>query len=68
MLFFQLDGAPPHIHSEVTAHSYLIDGLAVWGPFHDRHVLQTPSLLDFFLWGCIKDQIYVPHCQRRWEI
>lgn len=60
--YFQQDGAPPHFHGEVRA---FLDnrfqrrwigraGPIAWPP-------RSPDLtpLDFFLWGFIKDKVYV---------
>ena len=61
-LIFQQDGAPLHFHCKVT--SYLncmvvarigCGGMIAWPP-------RLPDLtpLDFSVWGCIKDQDFVP--------
>ena len=64
---FQQDGAPPHFHFDVVAHlnanllgrwigraSHNDSPLLTWSP-------QSPDLTpcDFFLWGYIKDRVYV---------
>jgi hypothetical protein len=60
---FQHDGAPPRIHNEGTAflNRQLSErwigrgGSTYWTP-------RSPDLtpLDFFLWGFVKDEVYVP--------
>jgi hypothetical protein len=66
-LIFQRDGALPHYHIYVT---YFLNetvpdrwigrcGPTVWPP-------RSPDLtpVDFFLWGCVKDLVYVPPLPR----
>jgi len=66
---FQQDGGPPHFHFDVRAHlnanlpsrwigraSHNDSPLLTWPP---RSPDLTPC--DFFLWGYIKDRVYVPH-------
>ena len=65
---FQQDGAPPHWHLQVRA--FLNENLPDrWiGRISDRDYAlnswpaRSPdlSVCDFFLWGCIKDRVYVP--------
>jgi hypothetical protein len=60
---FQHDGAPPHIHNEVTTflNRQLPErwigwgGSTSWPPW-------SPDLtpIDFFLWGFVKDEVNVP--------
>jgi hypothetical protein len=55
---FQHDGAPPRIHNEVTIFLNCLSGgsdeggSTFWPP-------QSPDL-DFFLWGFVIDEVYVP--------
>jgi hypothetical protein len=60
---FQHDGVPPHIHNEVMTFlkgSSLSNGSAKWGS--TSWPLQSPdlTLLNFFLWGFMKDEVYIP--------
>ena len=65
---FQQDGAPPHWHLNVRA--FLNENVPDrWiGRIGDRDAAlcawpaRSPDLTvcDFFLWGCIKDRVYVP--------
>jgi hypothetical protein len=72
---FQQDGAPPHYHNDVR--DYLNDELpqrwigraggednclAKWAP---RSPDMTPC--DFFLWGYLKDRVYVPSLPQNLE-
>jgi hypothetical protein len=60
---FQLDGVPPHHHNEVKIFLYRQlperwsgrGGSTSWTP---RSPYLTP--LEFFLWGFVKDEVYVP--------
>jgi hypothetical protein len=62
-LIFQQDGAPPHYHNSVTGFlnetfpNRLIGrgGPTTWPPRSS-----DLTSMDFFLWGCAKDLVYVP--------
>ena len=58
---FQQDGAPPHFHREVTSYYNRTvvawigrGGTIAWPP-------RSPYLtsLDFSVWGCVKDKVFV---------
>ena len=65
---FQMDGAPPHFHRHVR--EFLNQHLPqrwIWrGTDDDQMILVWPprspdaTPREFFLWGCVKDQVYVP--------
>jgi len=65
---FQQDGAPPHFHFDVCAHlsANLPGRWIARASHHDSPLLPWPPRLpdltpcDFFLWGDIKDCVYVP--------
>ena len=67
-LIFQQDGAPPHLHFDVRAHlNANLPGRWIGRPSHnDSPLLTWPPLspdltsCDFFLWGYIKDRVYMP--------
>jgi len=69
---FQPDGAPPHFHFDVRAHliANLSSRLIARTPYNDSSLLpwppRSPDLTpcDFFLWGYIKDRMYVPPVPR----
>jgi hypothetical protein len=59
------DGAPSHSHYEVTTflNRRLPEGwigLGGGGPIPGLRGLQIWPHLDFFLWGFVKDELYVP--------
>jgi hypothetical protein len=62
---FQHNGAPSHIHSEVTTfwnrqlpeRRIGRERSTYWPP---RSPYLTPLPLCFILWGCVKDEVYVP--------
>ncbi|GFG36095.1 hypothetical protein Cfor_03668 [Coptotermes formosanus] len=62
-MHFQQDGAPPHYHRDVrkclnTRFPGRWIGRAAPIPWPPRSPDLTP--LDFFLWGIVKDRVYVP--------
>jgi hypothetical protein len=62
---FQHDWMPPHIHNEVTTflNRQLPQQWICWwggGPLPGLHNLQIWPLLTFFLWGFVKDEVYIP--------
>ncbi|PSN43404.1 hypothetical protein C0J52_26690, partial [Blattella germanica] len=69
---FQQDGAPPHFHNDVRM--YLNEQLPQrWigrTGRDDEALLKWPPMspdmtpCDFFLWGCIKDKVFVPPLPR----
>ncbi|GFG39802.1 hypothetical protein Cfor_10577 [Coptotermes formosanus] len=69
---FQQDGAPPHFHFDVRAHlSANLPGCWIGrASDNDSPVLPWPprspdvTVCDFFLWGYIKDRVYVPPMPR----
>ena len=71
-LHFQQDGAPPHYHLDVRAHlNAILPGRWIRRASHNDSLLllwppRSPDLTpcDFFLWGYIKDHVYVPPMPR----
>jgi len=69
---FQQDGAPPHFHFDVRAHvTANLPGRWIGRASHNDSPLlpwppRSPDLTpcDFFLWGYIKDRVYVPSMPR----
>ena len=65
---FQMDGAPPHFHWHVREflNKYLPQRWIGCGTDDDQMLLAWPPCspdatpCDFFLWGYVKDQVYVP--------
>ena len=65
---FQQDGAPPHYNFDVRAHlNAILPGRWIGRASHNDSPLlpwppRSPDLnpCDFFLWGYIKDRVYVP--------
>jgi len=64
----QMDGAPPHFHRQVREflNQHLPQRLIGRGTDDDQMLLSWPprspdaTPLDFFQWGYVKDQVYVP--------
>ena len=64
----QLDGAPPHFHRnvQVLLNRVLQQRWMARAAIVDNHLISWPSLspdltpCDFFLWGFVKDSVYVP--------
>jgi hypothetical protein len=65
---FQQDGAPPHFHFDVRTHlSANLPVVGLGASDNDPPLLPCPPRspdLTPFLWGYIKDRVYVPPMQR----
>ena len=68
---FEQDGTPPHFHFHVRAHlNANLPGSWIGHASHDSPLLPWPpwspdlTPCDFFLWGYIKDRVYVPPMPR----
>jgi hypothetical protein len=56
----QQDGAPPHFHLEIRRHLSTTSSQR-WTVLTSK---EDSAPCDFFLWGYVKDKVYVPHLPR----